>query len=295
MTTKPALPYWRSMLYVPANNDRFLAKAHLRGADAIILDLEDSIPPASKTDARRRCSAAIQDLAAKGQDLIVRVNSPLRLAVRDLETVIVPGVRAIMLPKTQSANHVRMISGLIGELESENGVAKDAIGLLAIIETAAAYFRAVNIARADPRVIGLLLGSEDLAADAGLVPTPDSLQLPKQQIVFAAAAAGIRPYGLLGSVAEYGDAVALMHMIERSVEFGFAGATCVHPSAVPILNDGFSPTQDKIDAAQEIISALEEAERRGIGAVSLHGRMIDAPVASRARDVLMRAKAISEK
>ncbi|MGI9386351.1 MAG: HpcH/HpaI aldolase/citrate lyase family protein [Methyloligellaceae bacterium] len=294
MTVETRLPFWRSMLFVPADNERFLAKAYLRGADAIILDLEDSIPPASKTKARQHCANAIQDLLANGQKLIIRINMPLRLAVRDLETVILPGVRAIMLPKARSADHVRMISTLIGTLETERNIAERTIGLLPIIETAAAYFRAEGIARADPRVIGLLLGAEDFAADTGLVPTPDALKTAKQQIVFAAAAAGIRPYGLLGSVADYGDRKALNDMAARSAEFGFVGATCIHPSGVPILNEGFTPAQEQIADAKSVIAALEDAERRGLGAVAHNGRMIDAPVAARARDLLARANLFSE-
>jgi len=295
MAVRPDLPYWRSMLYVPANNERFLAKAHQRGADAIILDLEDSVPPAAKSEARRQCSAAIEDLLARGQELIIRINAPLRHAVRDLEAMIVPGIRAIMFPKTQSANHVRLISELIGELEGEGGISAGAIGLMPVIESAAAYFQAENIARADPRVIGLLLGSEDFATDTSMVPAPEPLRLAKQQIVIAAASAGIRAYGLLGTVADYGDSEKLKTVIHRSAEFGFAGATCIHPSVVPVLNDGFSPCEAQISEAQEIIAALEAAEAEGIGAVSRHGRMIDAPVAERARDLLRRAKAFSER
>ncbi|MGH7058399.1 MAG: HpcH/HpaI aldolase/citrate lyase family protein, partial [Acetobacteraceae bacterium] len=153
------LPVWRSLLYVPVTVERFVAKAGSRGADAIILDLEDSIPMPEKARARTLVAEAAKVIGASGADVLVRVNRPWRLLVRDLESVVGPDVNGLMLPKIESAEHLAAIAEIVGELETERGVPAGYTRLVAMLETPGSIFRAEQIARADARLVGLTVGA----------------------------------------------------------------------------------------------------------------------------------------
>ena len=280
------------MLYVPAHVERFVAKAHERGADCIQLDLEDSVPPAEKEHARSCVQANAARVRRGGADVLVRINRPLSLAVRDIESSVGPDVDGFVLPKVGSADHVRLIEEHIAEIELRRGLPVGHSRLVILIETAAAWLAIADIARASPRVVGLNLGTEDFALDCEMEPTPESLQVAKQHVVFAARAAQILPLGLIGSLADFGDLPAFEEMVRRSRRFGFAGASCIHPAQVSILNTLFAPSSEEVDRARRTVAALEAAERRGLGSVGLDGRMIDAPVAASARRVVARHEAI---
>ncbi len=148
------------------------------------------------------------------------------------------------------------------------------------------------IARADARNVAMELGGEDFALSAGLVPSPETLAVPKQMILYAARAAGLVPLGILGSIAEYGDLDAYRATAERSRRFGFEGAACIHPSNVPVLNEVFTPAPEEAERARRIVAVYAEAERAGSGAISIDGKMIDVPVVERAQKLLARLDAI---
>ena len=150
-----------------------------------------------------------------------------------------------------------------------------------------------DIAKASPRIVGLNLGTEDFALDCGMEATPESMQVAKQHVVFAARAARILPLGVVGSMADFGDVPAFREMVQRSRRFGFAGASCIHPAQVSILNELFAPSPEEVEAARRTVGALAAAEKEGRGATALDGRMIDAPVAESARRVLERHDAIA--
>jgi citrate lyase subunit beta/citryl-CoA lyase len=283
-----SLPVWRSLLYIPAHVDRFVAKAHERGADCIQIDLEDSVPASAKDAARSAVQRNAGLVRRGGADVLVRINRPLSLAVRDIEESVAPEVDGFVLPKVGSADQVRLIEDHIAEIELRRGIAVGHSRLVVLIETAAAWFALAEIARASPRIVGLNLGSEDFALDCAMEPTPEALQVAKQHVVFAARAAGILPLGVVGSMADFGDEPAFRNMVRRSRSFGFAGASCIHPAQVPILNELFAPSPDEVAAARRIVDALEAAEELGRGAVALDGRMIDAPIAENARRTLRR-------
>ncbi len=288
-------PVWRSLLYVPANNRRFVDGAHTRGADAIILDLEDSVPLAEKAAARGALRRSVATSGRGGADVLVRINRPLRMALADIEEAVRAGADALWLSKVESPEHVRMLAEVVSEVEHEQRRDAGSTKLVAVVESPAAYFRAEEIARADPRVVAMGLGSEDFALEAGMAPDADTLYVPKQTIQFAARAAGIMPLGFIGTVADYADTDAFAETVRRARRFGFEGAACVHPSGVPVLNEELTPTVDEIADAEKIMTAYEEAERRGLGAVTVDGKMVDVPVVERARRLLARAAAIAEK
>tara|TARA_Y100001934_G_scaffold281478_1_gene391295 strand:- start:803 stop:1714 length:912 start_codon:yes stop_codon:yes gene_type:complete len=286
---------WRSLLYVPANNPRFVDKAHTRDADAIILDLEDSVPPTEKTAAREALPGAVKSLVRHGADVLVRINRPLRTALADMEAAIAAGADAIWISKTESPEHAQLMSEVATEVEREQGRVPGSTKFVAVVESPAAYFRAQEIARADSRIVAMSLGSEDFALEAGMTPDAETLYVPKQTVQYAARAAGIMPLGFFGTVADYADTEGVTEAVRRSRKFGFEGATCVHPSVVPILNTALMPTSGEINKAQEIMLAYDEAEKKGLGAITLEGKMIDVPIVERARRLLVRADAIAEK
>jgi citrate lyase subunit beta/citryl-CoA lyase len=289
------LPVWRSALYVPANVPRFIDGAHRRGADAIIVDLEDSVPLAERGAARRDLQATAESVARGGADVIVRINRPWRQTMPDLEAAISPRVQALAVTKVDSADHIRLIAEVVSELETERGMAVGATQFIAMIETPDAWFRMPDIAKADRRIVALTLGGEDFALTMGMLPTAEALFMPKQQLAIAARAAGILPLGFIGTVADYKDLDAFRETIRRSRRLGFRGASVIHPSQVPILNEEFSPSADEVASAKKIVAAYDEAVAAGRGSIAVDGKMIDVPVVLRAQETLAIYDAIRER
>ncbi|HTI78844.1 MAG TPA: CoA ester lyase [Acetobacteraceae bacterium] len=287
------LPAWRSLLFVPVTADKFVRTGADRGADGIILDLEDAVAPAEKERARTLIADAIPQVARKGADVLVRVNRPWRLLVRDLEAAVMPGVAALMLTKVDSVEHVRAVADIVDELEGERGLPVGQLKFLVLVETAAGFFRIEAIAKSHPRVVGLSLGTEDFTADVGMLPDPEGLLYPKQHTLFAARAAGILPMGFIGSIADFRDQDAFRAIVRRSKRFGFVGASAIHPLQVPVLNEEFSPSEAEVERARRMVAAYDAAYAQGLGAVQFEGAMIDVPVVQRAKNVLAQAAAIA--
>ncbi|MFC4168529.1 HpcH/HpaI aldolase/citrate lyase family protein [Teichococcus aestuarii] len=287
-------PVWRSGLFVPVNVERFLARAHERGADAIQLDLEDSIAPADKPEARRKVEAAVARLKREARaDILVRINQPLEDAVRDIEAAVIPGVAAIMVTKVEGPDHLRLLDELVSRLEQQRGLPEGGIRFVALIEAPGPLAQAHAIARATPRTVGLSLGAEDYATAIGGEPTEEVLLMPKQQILQAAVAAGLMPLGTISTVADYSDLAAYERVVRRSAAFGFVGASAIHPAQVPVLNAGFSPSPEKVAAAERMIVLDREAAAQGRGSFAIDGKMIDIPIIRRAEALLARARAIA--
>jgi citrate lyase subunit beta/citryl-CoA lyase len=290
---KANLPVWRSLLFVPVTQRRFVEGAARRGADGIILDLEDSVAASEKERARSLVAEAAQLVSRGGADVIVRVNRPLRMTVRDLEAVVGAGVQAIALPKAESAQHVELVAEILDELEAERGIATGTTRMLAMVETCSAFFRIAEIAKASPRLVALNLGAEDFALSAGMPPTAEGLFMPKQMCVLAARAAGIMPMGFVGTVADFGDLDGFRETVRRSRRLGFVGASVIHPSQIPILNEEFRPSAAEVEHARRVVAAYDAALAEGVGAVTVDGAMIDVPVVERARLLLEREAAIA--
>ncbi|HVC56368.1 MAG TPA: CoA ester lyase [Stellaceae bacterium] len=287
------LPVWRSMLFVPVTAQRFVDGAAQRGADAIILDLEDAVAASEKARARTLVPEAAAIVARGGADVVVRLNRPLRMTVPDLEAVIGPGVQAVALPKAESAQHVQLIAEVIDELEAERGMAIGTTKMLAMVETCSAFFRLAEIAKASRRLVGLNLGAEDFATAAGMLPEAEGLFMPKQMCVFAARAAGIMPLGFVGTVADFSDLDGFRETVRRSRRIGFMGASVIHPSQVQILNEEFRPSAAEAEHAGRVVAAYDKALAEGVGAVTVDGKMIDVPVVERAKLLLEREAAIT--
>ena len=287
------LPSWRSMLFVPVTVPRFVASGADRGADAIILDLEDAVAPSEKDRARTLLKAAIPQVARRGADVLIRVNRPWRLLVRDLEAAVLPGVAALMLTKVDSPEHVLAAAEIVAELEAERALPPGRLRFVVLIETAAGFFRLPEIARAHPRIAGISLGTEDFTLSVGMQPDPEGLLYPKQHTVFAARAAGVLPLGFVGSIADFRDQEAFRAIVRRSRRLGFVGASCIHPLQVAVLNEEFAPSAAEVERAGRMLAAYAAALAAGTGAVQFEGAMIDVPVVERARAVLARHAAIA--
>ncbi|MFK8253327.1 HpcH/HpaI aldolase/citrate lyase family protein [Ancylobacter terrae] len=285
---------WRSMLFVPVLNERFLARAAERDADCIQLDLEDAIPPGQKAEARRAVAVAAERLAVQGVDVVVRINRPWRQAMADIEASICPHVCCLTLPKVPDASHVRAIAEIIDELERERGMTPGHTRLVVMIETAEGLLNMPTIAAAHPRVTGMIVGAEDLAVSLGASPTYDTLYIHNAQAVVAARNAGIQPIGFVGTVADYADEAKFRRTIQQAREMGFTGGFCIHPSQVPILNEVFAPSQGEMEWAQGALDVFERALAEGRGAVTFRGAMVDLPVADRARAILARAAGLAD-
>tara|TARA_R110001606_G_scaffold182040_2_gene328705 strand:- start:3090 stop:4001 length:912 start_codon:yes stop_codon:yes gene_type:complete len=286
---------WRSLLYVPANSERFIAKAHTRAADAIILDLEDSVPESERARARDMLPDSIASVTQSGADATVRINRPLRHMVKDVEAAVKAGAKALFVTKVDGPGHLKLVDELVSEVEREADRPSGDVRLIPMLETASAYFKAVDVARGSARNVGMNLGGEDFALDVGMTPDTETLLMPKQTLVIAAKAAQIMAMGFIGTVADYTDIDNFRATVRRSRKFGFEAASVIHPSGVAILNEEFTPSAEEVEAARRIIAAYEDAKQQGIGAIKVDGKMIDVPVAVRAERLLARYDAIMAK
>ena len=286
------LPVWRSLMYVPVNVEKYVDKAHTRGADVIQLDLEDSVPPAEKANARKLVEKAAARVRRSGADVVVRINQPLSLAVRDLEHSVCPDVDGIACTKVDSASHVRLLDELVSELEEKRGMPVGHTKFIAMIETPAAFTRIDEIPGATGRVVAINIGGEDFALNCNMQPTGEALFYPKQRMIIAANAAGVMPLGFIDSVAGFGDWDRFRKMVRRSRDFGFMGAGCIHPGQVTIVNEEYTPAPEDVDYARKVIALDKEASASGRGSFSLDGKMIDIPVIVRAQKLIRRFDAI---
>ena len=289
---KSALPVWRSLLYVPVNVERFVEKAHTRGADVLQLDLEDAVPPAEKANARKLVEKNAARVRRGGADVVVRINQPLSLAVRDLEHSICPDVDGIAITKADSASHVRLLDQLVTELEEKRGMPVGHTKFLVMIETTDAFSRIDEIPRASPRTVGMLIGGEDFALDMNAQPDGDVLLHPKQRMIIAARAAGVMPLGFIGTVADFSDWDRFRDMVRRARRFGFDGAGCIHPGQVKIVNEEYTPSEEEVAYARKVIQMDNEAAASGRGSFQIEGKMIDIPVVVRAEKLIRRYEAI---
>lgn len=284
--TRPSPPRWRSLLFVPAHVERFVARAHERGADGVILDLEDAVPPAEKEGARARLAASVAGIAGAGTAAMVRVNHGLRAIGRDLEAAVHPGLAAIVLPKVEEPGFVREVAEAVGELEAERGLPPGGVRLVLQVETPGALFGLPAIAGAHPRVAALTLGPEDYSAAMGGVPEEDVLFAPNYAVLLAARAAGILPLGFVGSIGDFSDIPAFAERARRARRMGFRGALVVHPSQVGPLNEAFAPTAGEVAWARRVVEGDRAARAEGRGAFQVDGRMVDLPVVRRAEEIL---------
>ena len=270
----------RSLLFLPATAEHLLAKATERGADALMIDLEDAIPPDRKAEARPMARAAVAQLAQRGATVLLRVNSEPTLWAQDLQGVPLSQLAAVMLPKVETLSQLENFSQALRTRAIDSGHPPPPIA--ALLETPLGVLAAEQIAQ-HPALCALGFGAEDYAGALGVPPEPAALAWPAQKVLTCAHAYGLACWGLAGSIAAVDDVAGFEHTVRAGRAMGFTGSVCIHPRQVPIVNRGFSPSAAELAWAERVVAADEAASRAGLGAVLLDGRMIDRPIVHRAR------------
>ncbi len=286
----------RTLLFVPGIRENMIEKARSLPADALVLDLEDSVAVAEKAKARALVRDSIAGLPLKGQRVLLRINSlQSGYAQQDLEAVIVPGIDGISQPKPGSSDEVRRVEAIIERLESERGLKQGHIKLIPWVETAMGMLHAFQIASASPRVVGIAFGAEDFTLDTGMARTEEGAELlfPRMMVVIAARAASViaidTPYN------DFRDEEGLVRESRLARSLGFEGKFLIHPSQIEPVNQVFRPTEEEIAHARRVVEAFEAAEAQGFASTSLDGKMIDTPQARMASRLLEMAQAIAER
>jgi citrate lyase subunit beta / citryl-CoA lyase len=268
----------RTRLYLPGNNPKLMLNAGIYGSDGIILDLEDSVAPDKKAEARLLVRNALRAVDFGDAERMVRINQ-LPAGLKDLDAIVPEQVNLILIPKCESAQQIIQAEE---HIEKILGHENTDIYLMPIIESALGVVKAYEIASASPNVAALAIGLEDYTADLGAQRTAEGREsfYARSTVVNAARAVGIQPIDSVFS--EIDDMEALHNNVLESKALGFAGMGCIHPRQVPVVNDGFSPDEQEIEKAKRIVIAFEQAREKGLGVVALGSKMIDAPVVKRA-------------
>ncbi len=270
----------RARLYLPGNSPKLTINAGLHIADGLILDLEDSVPPAKKSEARFLVRNTLRQVDFYGAERMVRINQAPR-GLEDLRYVIPHNVNLILIPKCESADQVQQVDKEIKRIANEYKLTNP-VWLMPIIESALGVLKAYEIATASPQVVALAIGLEDYTADLGTQRTAEGRETfyARQALLNAARAAGVQAIDSVFS--DVADMEALQKAVQESKALGFDGMGCIHPRQIKVIQDNYAPDAAAIDKARKIVKAFEEAERKGQGVVALGSKMIDPPVVKRA-------------
>jgi len=277
----------RSLLFVPGNNPGMLLNADVHGADAIMLDLEDAVAPDQKDAARCLVRNAISTLNYKGCDVIIRIN-PIDTPYwkLDLDAVIPLAPKGILLPKSGDASDIQTLDAYITELEQKHGLKEGSVEIIALIETALGVENAYVIAKSCSRIKGLFLGAEDLTADLRSIRSKEGSEIyyARTRLVAAARASGQEVYDT--PFTDVNDDEGIVVDAQFAKDLGFSGKSSIAPRHISAINKVFSPSAKDVQYALDVMEAIEQGKREGKGAVSLNGKMIDAPIVNRAKQVL---------
>jgi len=280
-------PLRRTSLYIPGNNPAMLINADVYGADSVIFDLEDAIPVTEKDAARILVRNALRAFSYREAEIAVRVNAlSTPFGREDFEEIVPLAPSLIRLPKCETADDILRADELMREIEIRSGLEPGSVGIIPIVESAFGASNLRAIAEASPRVAALNFGAEDYTADLGAERTKEGRELDdvRARVVTAARIAGVQA---LDSVfADINDVEGLFEEALRVRRLGFDGKSVIHPRQVGVVHSAFTPSEREIDHAERVVRALEEAEAARSGVAVLNGRMIDAPVAAKARKIL---------
>ena len=273
-----------SRLYLPGNTPAMMLNAGIHHPDGIILDLEDSVAPERKPEARLLVRNALCQVDFYGCERMVRINQ-LPMGLEDLEYVVAYGLHLILIPKCESAEQVRKVDARTREILKTAGQDRE-IYLMPIIESCLGVEMAYEMATASERVVAMAIGLEDYTADLGVPRTEGGEEslYARTRLVNACKAAGIQPIDSVYS--DVGNMEGLLENVRRSRSLGFEGMGCIHPRQVNLIHQGFAPTEAEVEKAEKIVAAFEEAKARGLGVVALGTKMIDPPVIKRALHTL---------
>jgi len=281
----------RSMLFVPGNNSRMVSKAASLPADAIIFDLEDAVPLADKGTARNIVRDAIKTGLTSGASIFVRINAfTTGLTAEDLNYIVIDGLDGVLLAKAETGADIIKLDSMLKEAEEKSGMAVGTVKISPILETAKGIINAYEIASAGERIVATGFGAGDYYRDMGRSTASLSLEqtellFARSQVAIAGRAAGVQAidtafFGLLTDLNSFRKEAIL------ALQLGFKGKYLIHPTQIDIANEVFSPSPDDIAHAQKVVTAFEEAQSKGLGAVSLEGKMVDYMTYWQAKDLI---------
>lgn len=285
-----------SRLYVPGNSPGLMINAGLHSADGVILDLEDSVAPDKKGEARLLVRNALRQVDFYGSERMVRIN-PGELGMEDLNCIIPHNVNLVLIPKCEDADYIKLVEKRISGLQKEFNL-KNKVHLMPIIESALGVENAFNIACASSSIVSLAIGLEDFTADIGVQRTTEGLEslYARTRLVIAAKAAHIQPVDSVFS--DVDNMEELMETVKSSKKLGFEGMGCIHPRQIKVIQKGFAPDTTEIEKSKRILLAFESAKQKGMGVITLGSKMIDLPVVIRAQkniDLAIRLGLLSDK
>ncbi len=283
----------RALLYVPGDQERKIVKAAGLEVDSVCLDLEDGVAWPRKAAARSLVARLLGDLAFRAGERLVRIHAPTGpdggLAAQDLAAVLPARPDGIVMPKVEAAWQVQWVAYRLQQAEEAHGWPVGSLRLLAILETARGVVQRDAIARSTPRLDALVFGAEDYTADIGASRTPSNQEVlyARQAVVATAKAHDLQALDIV--YIRYKDLDGLAREARQAAAWGFDGKQVIHPAQVPVVQAAFTPSDEDIAAAQQVLEAYERAKAQGLGVVGLEGKMIDMPMVKAARRVLARA------
>jgi citrate lyase subunit beta/citryl-CoA lyase len=280
----------RSRLYLPGNEAKFMLNAGLHEPDGVILDLEDSVAPPAKDEARLLVRNALRSIDFKGAERMVRINQGERGLV-DLDFIVPHNVHVIVIPKVEDPQQVRQVDARMAAILQKQKIGRP-VYLMPIVESALGAIKAYEIATASKNICALTIGLEDYTADIGTQRTTEGRESfwARCQVVNAARAAGVQPIDTVFS--DVADMDGLRASVLEAKGLGFDGKGCIHPRQIRVIHEAFAPSPQELEKAQKIVTAFKEAEAKGLGVVSLGSKMIDPPVVKRALRVVKLAEAM---
>jgi citrate lyase subunit beta/citryl-CoA lyase len=286
----------RSRLYLPGNESRFMLNAGLHEPDGVILDLEDSVAPPAKDEARLLVRNALRSIDFKGAERMVRINQGERGLI-DLDFIVPQNVHVVVIPKVEDPEQVRQVDARIDQTLKDGTVRRSGSAvsrpyLMPIVESALGAIKAYEIATASKNICALTIGLEDYTADLGTQRTNEGRESfwARCQVVNAARAAGVQPIDTVFS--DIADMEGLRASVLEAKSLGFDGKGCIHPRQIRVIHEAFAPAPQELEKAQKIVAAFKDAEQKGLGVVALGNKMIDPPVVKRALRVVKLAEAM---
>lgn len=280
------------MLFIPGNNPGMMRDVYIYKPDAIMFDLEDSVKLTEKDAARYLVYGALTNIDYRGIERVVRIN-PLNTEFgrEDIEMMVKAGVDIIRLPKSENAQDIIDVDEYITKMEEKHGREIGSTGMMAAIESAEGVLNAREITTASKRLVGIALGAEDYVTDLKTKRYADGKELfaARSMILLAARAAGISAIDTVYS--DVNNEEGFKDEVKAIKQLGFDGKSVINPRQIDPVHEIFAPTQKEIDHALAVVAAIKEAEEKGLGVISLKGKMVDKPVVARAQRVLTLAKA----
>jgi citrate lyase subunit beta/citryl-CoA lyase len=271
-------------LYLPGNTPGLMINAGLHSADGIILDLEDSVAPEKKDEARILVRNALRQISFFGAERMVRINQGER-GLEDLHFVIPHNVNLVLIPKCESGEYIMQVENEISGIKRKLNL-RNQVYLMPIIESALGVEKSFEIARGSENVVAIAIGLEDYTADLGVSRTIEGNEsfYARTRLIVSAKAAGIQPIDSVFS--DVADMEALKQTVMISKSLGFEGMGCIHPRQIAVIKQGFAPDKTEIEKSKKIVLAFEAAKINGLGVVALGSKMIDPPVVARAQKII---------